>query len=131
MINLVLLTSNVYIPDIIPKYLFSKSGVITLPIYDDFITEYDESLYTDVSTIETNQGVGTPGILNTVLSYGRGSICLEETVNLDLTDSSTFLNDINGWLFMNNFFSISYDVGLDKYLVNDPSNKAYIHIKYI
>jgi hypothetical protein len=112
-----------------PKYLFSKSGADTSS-GASLAIEYDEA-YTIASDIHTNQGVGTPGILTTVLTYARGGTYLEETVNIDTTDATTFMNDINNWLFLNNFIGIHYDSGDDVYIIDDVLNETYIHILYI
>jgi hypothetical protein len=116
-------------PDLVTKYVFSRNGA-NVSTGLDTRSAYDIA-YTDVSSIESNQGVGAPGILNTVLTYTRTSIYLSETVHLDLTDSTTFWNDVKNWLYMNNFYGIVYDSGLDKYVINDVTNKSYLHILYV
>lgn len=114
---------------VIPLYVFYKDGadVSSLPL---LAGEYDE-IYTDVSTIETNWAIGAPGTGSVTITYGDTVTYdyLEETIAVDLTSSATFWADINNWLLANNFNDITYDGGLDKYLINDIHNSSYIHIR--
>jgi len=110
------------------KYLFSKNGADT-DSSSSTISAYDPS-YTDAGDIQSNQGVGSPGILETDITYVSDNTYLKETIYIDITNFTTFISDINTWLYMNNFNDIQYDSGLDKIIINDINNKTYIHIKY-
>lgn len=122
----------IYVPTggaVTTKYMFSRSAQ-DVSTAANVIAGYDEA-YTDAGDIQTNQGIGTPAILATVLTYVEGGAFLSENVNLDATDATTFLNDINGWLYANNFNYITYDGGLDKYVIAGTHGNSYLHILYI
>lgn len=113
----------------VPLYVFHKDDADTSTLLS-LVGEYGVS-FTDASTIEAEfPTIGTPGILSVTVTYGDTftSDYLEETINVDTTSSAIFWTDINNWLLLNNFYDITYDGGLDKWLINSPSNSAYIHI---
>ena len=109
-----------------PKYLYMGETPIGAST-DELETLYPGTTQ-DSSTIESAFGVGVAGMKGVNIAYGNTVEYLNELIYVDVTSSTTFWNDIIGWLFLNNFYDITYDVGLDKWLINDPSGTTYIEI---
>lgn len=110
----------------IPKYLFKD--VLPSPTNISELETLYPGITQDSSTIESDFGIGTPTIHALSIVYGNAGDFLTETIFVDITSSTTFWNDIIGWLFLNNFYDITYDVGLDMWLINDPANFTYIEV---
>lgn len=111
------------------KYLYSNGTNITSLV--DLKTNYSLSL-TDVSDIEALFNVGTVSSTprRLIISYGNDDVFVSDTIYVDTNTSERFWSDIVGWLLLDDYFSITYDSGLDKYSINDVIHKrTYIHIK--
>lgn len=109
-----------------PKYLY-EGGLPASTDIDELEANYPGDTQ-DSSTIETDFGVGAPGIQEVIITYGNTIEFLSESIFIDTTSSTTFWNDIIGWLFLNNFYDITYNAGTDTWLINDPSNSTYVEI---
>ena len=112
------------------KYVFSRS-VIDTSDTADIVYRYGNP-FINATDIETHNGVGVPGILLVELTYLNVTTTeyLRENVNLDLTSSATFWTDINNWLILNDFNTISYDGILDRWLIDDITGQTYLLIVY-
>lgn len=93
--------------------------------YDSIKFLYPES-QTIVSEIESMCGVGTPGIFNIEIAYSNIMNTVAEEISIDTTNSSTFWNDIKNWLYLNNFYDITYNSSSDQYISDDIVYPTYI-----
>ncbi len=110
----------------IPKYVYSNTPY--LPTNAGEVVSGYTTGYTDASTIETYFGVGVSGMTAVNIFYTRGSVYLNETIYADITSSASFWADITGWLYLNNFYDISYVSNIDAWKINDIANATYIYI---
>ena len=132
MINPAILYFSGSAPDLITKYIFATS--VDVNSGPELIVEYSGATTgvtgtTNASVIEVDYFVGLiPTGATIVITYTRGSAFLKETIYVDITNSSTFWADINGWLYANNISPISFDSGLNQWAITDITNLTYIHL---
>lgn len=74
-------------------------------------------------TIASTYNIGTPNVTTIDIALFTATTFLKETINVDTTSETTFWNDIEGWLFLNNSYSII--PGL-KYRLNNPLKDTYL-----
>lgn len=119
-------------PSVIPvdpveKFVIFFSGA-THTNLAGVIAEYNNiAAEPDSDAIEGLYSVPAIGMESVEITYANATTYLTETINVDTTSSVSFWADIEGWLFANNFFDITFVAGApDKYKINDPGNHSYI-----
>lgn len=93
----------------------------------EIINRYHDSVVTDVD-IETLFGVGTPASIGVTCSYTKDSFFISESIFVDKTNSTTFWNDIKGWLYLNNLDDIEHINNM--YKIVDDTNMAFMSLTY-
>lgn len=89
---------------------------------DEALTAYNTANY-NASVISTHFNVGTPSITSVDATLFTSSSYVRETINVDTTSETTFWNDIEGWLFVNNSYSLIEGI---KYRLNNPLKDTYL-----
>ena len=114
--------------DAVPKYIYLLTGIIIPPsTTSDLIATYPAG-FKETTEIDSQVGVGTPGMVSLNIYYGNKNTFASDTINVDTTSSASFWTDVIGWLQMNNFFGATSD-GIG-YTVDDKRNATYVMINY-
>ncbi len=82
----------------------------------------------DATSIEATFGVGAPGTQEVLIYHHDGTTFTSDSFFANITNPTTFWNDILGWMQMNNFYDISLNLGLNQYSIDDPANNSYLQI---
>lgn len=75
----------------------------------------------DASYIENQCGVNTKVSFPIQIAYVNAGQSFGETIYVDTTNSTTFWADILNWLYSLNVYGITFDVGSNKWGVDQPS----------
>lgn len=86
------------------------------------LTAYNTATYS-ANSITSYYNTGTPGNTSVDVTLFTGSSYVREIISVDITNETTFWADIEGWLFMNNSYSL---IAGSKYRINNPLKDTYL-----
>lgn len=86
------------------------------------LAAYNTATYS-ANAIASYYNTGTPQNTSVDVTLFTGSSYLREIINVDITNETTFWADIEGWLFMNNSYSIIPGI---KYRLDNPLKDTYL-----
>lgn len=115
---------------VVPKFLFYKPDASHYPFNSlDVIDQYNTGIFLNTDIEDRFPAIGTPSIATisiwfTLVSGGF----VTDVFYADTTSSLSFWTDVEGWLQMNDYAGIVYDIGTDKWLIDDPKNISYVEI---